>query len=152
VNVIAITCYRPLDVQVSDVTKNSAEVSVTDNTNNPSSVTYEYEVRESGAPGSGSTGLAASGVATTNPFTVTGLQPLTKYTVYVKTICSPTDSSGWSNGIGISTMCDYPELIAAPSVTVCGEQEVDLTAIYDAGTVSWFDAEVDGNLVHTGAN
>src|SRR5690606_12753731 len=93
-----------------------------------------------------------TGVATTNPFTVTGLQPLTKYTVYVKTICSPTDSSGWSNGIGISTMCDYPELIAAPSVTVCGEQEVDLTAIYDAGTVSWFDAEVDGNLVHTGAN
>src|SRR5690606_16894860 len=124
----------------------------TDNTNNPSSVTYEYEVRESGAPGSGSTGLAASGVATTNPFTVTGLQPLTKYTVYVKTVCSPTDSSGWSNGIGISTMCDYPELIAAPGKTVCGPQEVDLTAIFDGGTVFWYDSVTKDSLLYTGSN
>src|SRR5690606_33403577 len=57
----------------------------------------------------------------------------------------------WTKPENLTTMCDYPELITAPSVTVCGEQEVDLTAIYDAGIVSWFDAEVDGNLVHTGA-
>src|SRR5690606_9209216 len=115
-------------------------------------VSYEYEVRESGAPGSGATGLAGSGTSSTNIFIVNGLQPLTKYKIYVKTICSPTDDSIWTDGTTLSTMCDYPELITAPSVTVCGEQEVDLTAIYDAGTVSWFDAEVDGNLVHTGAN
>src|SRR5690606_15454190 len=62
------------------------------------------------------------------------------------------DDSIWTDGTTLSTMCDYPELITAPSVTVCGEQEVDLTAIYDAGTVFWYDAEVDGNLLHTGAN
>src|SRR5690606_3403679 len=61
VNVIAITCYRPLDVQLSAVTKNSALVTITDNTKNTGSVTYAYEVRESGKPGSGTTGLAASG-------------------------------------------------------------------------------------------
>src|SRR5690606_29189418 len=153
VNVIAITCYRPLDVQISDVTKNSAEVSVTDNTNNPSSVTYEYEVRESGAPGSGITGLAASGVATTNPFTVTGLQPLTKYTVYVRTMCSATDMSSWRQAEDdINTMCNYPELIIAPDVTVCGSQEVDLTAIFDSGTVFWYDSVTQDSLLHTGAN
>src|SRR5690606_12368393 len=98
------------------------------------------------------TGLAASGVATTNPFTVTGLQPLTKYIVYVKTICSPTDSSGWSNGIGISTLCNYPELITAPDVTVCGPQKVDLTAIFDSGDVKWYDTVTKDSLLHTGAN
>src|SRR5690606_10037759 len=151
VNVIAVTCFRPLTVDVSDVTKNSALVTVTPNTKNTGNVTYTYEVRESGKPGSGNTGLAAFGTATTNPFTVTGLQPSTKYTVYVKTVCSSTDSSGWTKSDVISTMCDYPELITAPSVTVCGEQEVDLTAIYDAGTVLWYDEEIGGNLVHTGA-
>src|SRR5690606_21386475 len=80
INVIAITCYRPLDIQITDVSKNSLVVDVTPNSKNPTAVSYAYEVRESGAPGSGITGLAASGVATTNPFTVTGLQPLTKYT------------------------------------------------------------------------
>jgi len=152
VNVIAITCYRPLDIEIIDITKNSAEVSVTGNPKNPSGVTYEYEVRESGAPGSGSTGLAVSGIATTNPFTVAGLQPSTKYTVYVKTICSSTDSSGWSKSEEISTLCNYPELITAPGKTVCGPQEVDLTAIFDAGVVYWYDAEEDGDLVHTGSN
>src|SRR5690606_36390450 len=98
------------------------------------------------------TGLVASGVATTNPFTVTGLQPLTKYIVYVKTICSPTDSSGWSNGIGISTLCNYPELITAPDVTVCGPQKVDLTAIFDSGDVKWYDTVTKDSLLHTGAN
>src|SRR5690606_1173273 len=96
VNVIAVTCYRPLDVQLSDVTKNSALVTLTPNAKNTGNVTYAYEVRESGKPGSGTTGLAVSGIATTNPFTVTGLQYSTEYTVYVKTVCSSTDSSGWT--------------------------------------------------------
>ena len=152
VNVIAITCYRPLDVQLSAVTKNSALVTITDNTKNTGSVTYEYEVRESGKPGSGTTGLAASGTATTNPFPVSGLQPLTKYTVYVKTVCSSTDSSGWSKSDEVSTMCDYPTLIAAPGKTVCGPQEVDLTAIFDAGTVKWYDTVTKDSLLYTGAN
>lgn len=152
VNIIPITCYRPLDVQVSDITKNSATVTVTPNTKNASGITYEYEVRESGKPGSGSVGLALTGTATTNPFTITGLQPLTKYTVYVKTVCSATDSSGWSNEAKISTMCDYPNLITASGKTVCGAQKVDLTAIFDAGTVKWYDTKAKDSLLFVGAN
>ncbi|RRA90357.1 GEVED domain-containing protein, partial [Paenimyroides viscosum] len=114
VNVIAITCFRPTNVLVTDITKNSAIITVTPNVKNTGSVSFAYEVRESGKPGSGSTGLALSGTSTTNPFTIIGLQPLTKYTVYVKTVCSPTDSSGWSNGENLNTLCNYPDLITAP--------------------------------------
>src|SRR5690606_13289959 len=137
VNILATNCYKPLDIQESDVTKNSVTVTVDPSTNNSGTVSYEYEVRESGAPGSGTTGLGVTGIATTNPFTITGLQPLTKYTIYVRTVCSPTDKSSWAWGPDITTLCDYPELLAAPGKTVCGPQEVDLTAIYDAGTVFW---------------
>jgi len=151
VEITPITCSRPLNV-VFDATKNSAQVTVIPDPKNANNGTYQYEVRTSGNVGSGNTGLIASGTTTSNPFTVTGLLPLTKYTVYVKTVCSATDSSIWTNGSILTTMCNYPDLITAPGKTVCGPQEVDLTAIYDAGTVSWFDAPVDGNLVHTGAN
>src|SRR5690606_14995998 len=91
VNIIATNCYKPLDVKESDVTKNSVTVTLNSSPNNSGTVSYEYEVRESGAPGSGTTGLGVTGIATTNPFTITGLQPLTKYTIYVRTVCSPTD-------------------------------------------------------------
>ncbi|SFN77059.1 Por secretion system C-terminal sorting domain-containing protein [Paenimyroides ummariense] len=151
VNVIATNCYKPLDIQESNVTKNSVTVTLTPSPNNSGTVAYEYEVRESGAPGSGATGLGVTGTATTNPFTITGLQPLTKYTIYVRTVCSPTDKSSWTWGPDISTMCNYPDLIAAPGKTVCGSQEVDLTAIYGAGTVFWYDDPNGANLVHTGA-
>lgn len=153
VNIIGVSCYRPLDVQLTDVTKNSVVVNVTPNPLNSATVSYAYEVRESGAPGSGITGLGASGIATTNPFTVTGLQPLTKYTVYVRTVCSTTDMSSWKQAEDeITMLCNYPELLAAPSVTVCGPQEVDLTAIFDSGTVFWYDSVTQDSLLHTGAN
>ena len=152
VNIIATNCYKPLDIQESDVTKNSVTVTIDPNTSNSGTVSYEYEVRESGAPGSGTIGLGVTGIATTNPFTITGLQPLTKYTIYVRTVCSPTDKSSWTWGPDITTMCDYPELIIAPDVTVCGSQEVDLTAIFDSGTVYWYDSVTQDSLLHTGAN
>src|SRR5690606_34532256 len=152
VNVVATSCYRPLEFEVSDVTKNSAVVTVTDNPTNTGTVAYEYEVRESGAPGSGPTGLGVTGTATTNQFTITGLQPLTKYQIYIRTVCSATDNSSWTKPENLTTMCDYPELIAAPDKTVCGPQEVDLTAIFDAGTVKWYDTVTKDSLLYTGAN
>src|SRR5690606_25497208 len=152
VNVVATSCYRPLEFEVSDVTKNSAVVTVTDNPTNTGTVAYEYEVRESGAPGSGPTGLGVTGTATTNPFTITGLQPLNKYQIYIRTVCSATDNSSWTKPENLTTMCDYPELIAAPDKTVCGPQEVDLTAIFDAGTVKWYDTVTKDSLLYTGAN
>src|SRR5690554_7500430 len=48
-------------------------------------------------------------------------------------------------------LCDYPELILVSDVTICGPQEVDLTAIFDAGDVKWYDSVTKDSLLHTGA-
>src|SRR5690606_15113444 len=110
------------------------------------------EVRESGNPGSGPVGLIASGLSTTPVILVNGLQPSTKYYLYIKTVCSSTDESIWTDEVSFHTLCNYPDLITAPSVTVCGPQEVDLTAIFDSGTVYWYDSVTQDSLLHTGAN
>src|SRR5690606_10425601 len=151
IEILPITCSRPIGV-VIDPIKDAATVVVTPDPKSASNVSFEYEVRTSGNPGSGATGLVTAGVSTTPTFPVSGLQPSTKYTIYIKTICSATDSSIWTDGTSFQTLCNYPDLIAAPSVTVCGSQEVDLTAIYSGGTVFWYDDAAGTNLIHTGAN
>src|SRR5690606_11664410 len=152
INILPVSCSRPIIVQIDDVTKNSVEFTVTPDPKSSGNVSYRYEVRESGNPGSGPVGLIASGLSTTPVILVNGLQPSTKYYLYIKTVCSSTDESIWTDEVSFHTLCNYPELITAPSKTVCGPQEVDLTAIFDSGTVYWYDSVTQDSLLHTGAN
>ena len=139
----------PENITISKVLKNGATISWTD-LMNVSGVAYEVEVREignPGDPGADFVGTTAPGVTSINAI---GLNPTTRYSVYVRVICSATDESIWAYGGDLQTSCDYPDLIAAPPAVICGYGPVELTAIFDAGIVQWFDAEEDGNLVHTG--
>jgi hypothetical protein len=68
-------------------------------------VGYEYEVRTSGAPGSGPTGLVTSGTTTNNSLTATGLTPNTSYDFYVRTDCGASSFSNWNSGVGFQTSC-----------------------------------------------
>ncbi|WLD23457.1 GEVED domain-containing protein [Flavobacterium dauae] len=149
----APTC-KPIDagsVKIDSITKNSFVVSWEDPFNN-GSLEYEVEVRETGNPGDpGATfkGTTAAGVMN---ITATGLNPETEYTVYVRVKCSATDKSDWKDGGMAKTMCNYPELINVQNKIVCGPQEVELTAIYDAGSVYWYGSDsLNAKLVHTGA-
>ncbi|MBB1139364.1 gliding motility-associated C-terminal domain-containing protein [Myroides sp. WP-1] len=65
----------------------------------------EYEVRSSGAAGSGATGLAASATVTdlsTMPIAVTGLTEDTAYSLYVRPICA-TETTSFSSAIAVRT-------------------------------------------------
>lgn len=64
---------------------------------------YQYELRTSGEPGSGATGLVASGAQTGLSTSLNSLVPNTAYVFYVRAICSPTDSSSWE-GITFRTL------------------------------------------------
>ncbi|MEO7081257.1 MAG: fibronectin type III domain-containing protein, partial [Flavobacteriales bacterium] len=92
------TCYAPTGLTVSNVTGSSAQVSWTNN----ASGAYNYEVRSSGLPGSGATGLALSGTVTSGTPAIT-LSPLlsgVNYTVYVQGSCTGgTDLSTWTSGV-----------------------------------------------------
>ncbi|MES2836565.1 MAG: fibronectin type III domain-containing protein [Bacteroidota bacterium] len=78
------------------------------------STNYVIEVRSSGAAGSGSTGLVST-FTTTNTassVTLTGMQAATTYTVYIKTLCTEGDISGWNAGINFTTQCDQNPVTA----------------------------------------
>ena len=66
--------------------------------------TYNYEVRTSGAPGSGSAGLATSGNSATTSANITGLTSATQYTFYVRPDCGSGNQGSWISVI-FTTQC-----------------------------------------------
>ena len=114
------TCRRPTTITTNIVTSNSAILNWVQPTNPNGSVASTWQIVAlpcaSPAPvGDPTTGLIFNNV-TSNPFTLTGLSPATCYTIYIRAICSTTDSSTWANAANITT------LVAPP---VCGGNFVD---------------------------
>ncbi|MDN3677713.1 fibronectin type III domain-containing protein [Flavobacterium paronense] len=93
----APTCSIPTAVTNSTVTSSSVSVSWTQPANPNSSVATAWQVLAlpcgSAAPTASSTGFVS---ATSNPFTLTGLSPVSCYDIYVRAVCSASDSSAWS--------------------------------------------------------
>ncbi|AEV33891.1 PKD domain protein [Owenweeksia hongkongensis DSM 17368] len=91
------TCPKPVDVVTSNITSSAADISFDDRGGSP----YEYIF---GAPGF----AQASGTVqstSSNPFTVSGLNPMTTYEVLVRNRCSTNDTSVWSDPIEFTTEC-----------------------------------------------
>ena len=106
------TCLQPTALVSSAITANTVTLGWTNN-----GVATAWQVLAlpcgSPAPTAGSTGWID---APTNPFTITGLNSYTCYSLYVRGVCSPTDSSFISGPRNITT------LIAPP---ICGGNYVD---------------------------
>lgn len=90
-------CQPPLDITLDNIEAPDATVTWTDNT----ATEYEYELRVSGAVGSGATGLVDAGSVSGSPLDLTGLVADSLYVLYVRSICSPGDTSAWSSGLDI---------------------------------------------------
>ncbi|MCQ2279909.1 MAG: choice-of-anchor J domain-containing protein, partial [Bacteroidales bacterium] len=84
------TCAKPTAVTVSNITETTAVIAWTEN-----GTAEEWTIEYNGTEVS----------ATTNPFTLTGLDASTLYTVKVKAICSEEDESDWSNEVSFRTEC-----------------------------------------------
>ncbi|MEC4005921.1 GEVED domain-containing protein [Flavobacterium sp. SUN052] len=104
-------CPSPSAVTVSNITQNSAQVNFTPPSTPPSNG-YQFEIRTSGAAGSGATGLATSGATPGNPFTFgpTGTVPFTlagntSYTVYVRSYCGGVTYGSWVAATAFTTLC-----------------------------------------------
>ncbi|UUC45640.1 fibronectin type III domain-containing protein [Flavobacterium cerinum] len=118
----AVTCVKASAVVASAITTTSATISWTASVSNPANG-YEYEVRTSGAAGSGATGLFTSGTTgagvTTTP--LSGLTNSTVYTVYVRANCGSGDFSDWTAAYTFTTLCDtatIPYVVPINAVTV----------------------------------
>ena len=101
------TCFAPSALVALATTTTTATISWTAPSNAPANG-YQYEVRTSGAAGSGATGLIASGntlagVVTAN---INGLTATTTYSVYVHSDCGSSDYSAWTSATSFTTPCD----------------------------------------------
>jgi hypothetical protein len=102
---------------------------------------YMYEIRSSGAPGSGATGLFASGTTTDTSVNIPGLQIGITYTVYLKSVCAVN----WITGPNLQPTCDIATLpyvqnfegVITPSIPNC----TNVQAVSGAAMVT-----VDGSV------
>jgi len=99
------TCFTPTGITVTNVLQSTARINYSVNSLNPSAVTYEFEIRASGTPGSGATGLVQTGTSTGLFANLTGLPAGANLSAYVRTVCSATDNSAWSSAITFTTLC-----------------------------------------------
>ena len=126
------SCEAPTAVQVSDITATTANVSWTEN--NPTAAeAWTIEVN----------GEEIS--VNENPYTLTGLDPETAYTVRVKANCTSTDASEYSNTADFTTIpsCLAPTAAAAGSITATSA-EISWTA--NSGETEW-TIEVNGEEI-----
>lgn len=134
------TCIIPDEIFVTNKEANSFRINWV-SALNQTTPDYTWEVRTSGAPGSGPAGLVAATPppgTTPNLFAdIAGLAPSTTYKVYVRSNCSSTDSSFWS-GIDATTACLPPAFTPPAPKQVCGIQDSFLN-VPGPGTSFWYD-------------
>lgn len=111
-------CLRPTGISASAVTVSTATVSWTPSTSNPSNG-YEYEVRFSGAAGSGATGLVASGTTSSTSVNLTDLLEDTQHTFYIRSVCGVGNNGPWTTGTNFTTLtsCYKPTSPQVANVT-----------------------------------
>ena len=81
-------------LSVTGISASTLDVSWTQATGNLAQ-SFDYELRTSGTPGSGATGLVNSGSTTNMSTSFTSLSANTNYTFYVRRLCSAGVYSGW---------------------------------------------------------
>lgn len=119
----APTCPKPTFVAATAVTANSAVVGWMSNSN---ATSWEVLVLPCGtAPTATSVGI----IVNSNPYSLTNLTPATCYNVYVKAICSSTDSSNWSTAATFTTQVTCPNPVQAYTSNITS----------DSITLNWFE-------------
>jgi len=98
-------CPSPSSVSVSNIAITGANIAFVAPSTPPSNG-YVYEVRTTGAPGSGAVGLVQSGATPSNPFTLSGLTANTTYTVYIRSFCGGATYGAWVSSGSFTTLCN----------------------------------------------
>jgi len=94
-------CPAPILNNANNITENSVDLSWID-----SGLGLEWDIEYGEMNFVPGTGTLITNLSTTN-YNLTGLLPQTYYDVYVRTHCSPTETSDWSNKITFRTNCSY---------------------------------------------
>ena len=92
------TCPKPSNLVASNVTTNSVDLAWVEN---GTATNWQIEYGPQGF----TVGTGTTVATTTNPTTVTGLNPSSTYGIYVRSICGPGDTSQWVGPVSFATAC-----------------------------------------------
>jgi len=145
------TCVAPINIQITNIGYNTATVEW-DASVTPPAMGYDVYYSTSNTLPTPTTTPQVSNVSgLTAP--ISGLLPVTKYYVWVRSHCAAGDQSAWSAVYAeFTTECQPPAITGTTGETVCPTgATATLTATADAGaTITWYDAATGGNVVGTG--
>jgi hypothetical protein len=136
-------CQIPLGLTVNSFTHNTSAFSWTASTS-ATAMGYQWEVRTSGAPGSGSPSASGSTLSPVVTATATGLSPLTTYYVYVRAQCGPATFSDWSSSATFITR-PAPQVPAVLPYTETFSGTPQWTILNGAQKNKWFIGSATGN-------
>jgi len=116
------SCITPSGL-AGTYTSTSVTFSWTASTPTPS-VGYQWEIRTSGAAGSGAIGLVTSGSTTSTSVTYSSLSTSTTYYIYIRSDCGSSNYSGWTSSISFTTpplnnACSSAISLTVNSSTTC---------------------------------
>lgn len=100
----APSCLAPTNLSSSAVTSSSASISWTATTSTVG-VGYEYYYSDTNTAPTSTTAATGSVGATSVSAPLSALSPATTYYVWVRSVCSANDKSGWSLGTSFTTLC-----------------------------------------------
>jgi hypothetical protein len=100
---LAPACSLPTALSSSNISYQTATIGWTAPSAGTTPSNYDYEVRTTGAAGSGATGLITSGTVSTTSANITGLTGAT-YSYYVRSSCGNGDFSSWSDAGTFETL------------------------------------------------
>ncbi|WP_306352502.1 fibronectin type III domain-containing protein [Flavobacterium sp. '19STA2R22 D10 B1'] len=160
----APSCVSPIGLPFTNVLDVSATGSWTAPATAPANG-YEYELRTTGAAGSGATGLVATGTVAATTFNFTALLPTTTYVLYIRSLCGAGESSAWGNVGTFMTTCTiqiaptavenfstYGTTAPDPACWSEGTGLLGTTALTLTGTTSGWAGANYNNLAATNPN
>lgn len=108
------TCPAPTNIVVSGLTIDSGTVTWTDNAG---ATQWEVIIQPAGT-GYPPIGVTPTATVSTPSYSFSGYTSATSFEVYVRAICSPTDSSIWAGPINFATLISNDECASAINVPV----------------------------------
>lgn len=150
------TCFEPTNISVTAHTNATGTLTWTAPTAGNAPQTYTVYYSTTNTPPTPTTVLNSTNSVTVagTAATISGLAPSTMYYVWVRSNCSSTDSSIWTqNPVTFATDCLPPSVTSVTGQTVCLNHSATLTAAADPGaTLTWYDAATGGTVLGTGTS
>ena len=109
-------------------------------------VGYDWEVRTSGAAGSGATGLVASGSTASLSASTSSLSAFTNYTFYVRTNCGTSTSSWRSVSFATNYCTPAPNSVDGSGITNVSFGTINNTTSSEAGNYGNYSAQSSSHV------